>query len=266
VNLLWLLFSFNGRINRVQFWLGILGAGFGGALLFFLLGIMFMPHGEVAKTASGALQAISSLAFTIAPVYVLLCWIGLALQVKRFHDRGRSGLWTLLPVLPMMMILSTLVGIVVQFLHAAETGIVITSADAMVANAIGSVGIWVLILNLVHLFMFVDLGCMPGKPEANKYGPPPSGGFTGGGAPAGGGTPFPGQTSTARAQTAVPGMGGTTLTGAESAIERAIAAQAKQARAPAPVQTTPRPAIAAAPAAAGSRPATPGSFGRRAAR
>jgi hypothetical protein len=59
-------------------------------------------------------------------------------------------------------------------------------------------------------------------------------------------------------------MGGTALTGAESAIERAIAAQTKQQAAHA-TPLTPRPAMAAQPAG-GLRPAAPGSFGQRAAR
>lgn len=270
MSLVSLLFGFKGRINRVQFWAGMVGAGFAGMLLMFMLGVMFMPQGPVPKTAGGALQAISGLVFTVAPVWILLCWIGFALQTKRFHDRGRSGLWTMLPLLPSMMIMSTLVSIAAQAIHSVQMGVA-SGGEVFMTGAAGSIGIWVLLLNLINLFMFVDLGCMPGKPGPNKYGDPPGGGFTGGGytggAPVGGGTPIPGQ-STPRPMQPVPGMG-STLTNAESAIERAIAARGKQ-QAAAPVAASPmaapRPAMAAAQPSGGLRPATGGSFGRKAPR
>jgi hypothetical protein len=113
--------------------------------------------------------------------------------------------------------------------------------------------------------MFVDLGCMPSKPEPNKYGNPPGGGFNGG-APMGG-APAARQPAPARTQS-IPGMGspkpapatGSSLGNAESAIERAIAAQSKQAQAAAQ-----RPAMArvGAQPTAGLRPATPSTFGRK---
>lgn len=243
-----LLFGFNGRINRVQYWLGCLIAGFGGAMLLFTLGLLTMPSGPPPKTPADMMQLISSMGITFGVPLFLMGWIGSALQVKRFHDRGRSGLMTLLPFLPLAMILMSVIG-------GAATG----ESFERVAS---SITLWFVLLQLINLFMFVDLGCMPGKPEANKYGNPPGGGFSGG-APMGG-TPIPGQTSGAKAQ-AIPGMGGSALTGAESAIERAIAARNKQ-QAASPAPMAPRPAIAAAQPAGGLRPAAPNSFGRKAAR
>ncbi len=260
MNLVWLLFSFNGRINRLQFWLGMFGAGVGGVLLFFVLGLMLMPQGQMPKTAGGALQVISSIAFTVAPVFMLLSWIGFALQVKRFHDRGRSAAWTMLPILPVMMIMSSVVSAVAQVMHAMETGS-LAGGEAVFAGAMTSVGIWVLILNLINIFMFVDLGCMPGKNGPNKYGNPPGDGL-GGGAPIGG-APVLERTPPTVTQS-IPGMSppkpapamvGSSLSNAESAIERAIAAHAKQ------TQTV--PPRAGAQSAAGLRSATPGSFGRK---
>ncbi len=31
---------------------------------------------------------------------VLVIWTGLAIEMKRWHDRGKSGLWVLLPLVP----------------------------------------------------------------------------------------------------------------------------------------------------------------------
>jgi len=260
VNLVWLLFSFNGRINRTQFWLGTVGAAVGGWLLFMVLGVVLAP----IKSDNPA-QAVSALLSVAAPVWLLLSWIGFALHVKRFHDRGRSGAWTMLPVLPMMMIMSSLFTAVAAFVSAAQSGS-LASVEAVAMAALASAGIWILILFLVQLFMFVDLGCMPGKPEANRYGNPPGGGL-GGGAPVRGaptsGVPIPGQPSRANAQPAPSAA--STLLSAESAIERAIAAQKREAAAPS-ASLGPRPAMATAQPGGGPRPATPGSFGRRASR
>lgn len=252
MNLVWLLFSFNGRINRVQFWLGTIGAGVGGLVLFFLLGVLFTP-----TASKDPAQVISSFLFALMPVWLLLCWAGLALQVKRFHDRGRSGLWTMLPLLPAMMVISSLVTAVAALIPASQS---LASMEAVMVGAMASAGIWVVILNLVHLFMFVDLGCMPGRAEANKYGNPPPGGLGGGPSPVGG-APIPGQPSRATTQS-IPGVTASTLTGAESAIDRAIAQSKQRPAAPAPAMA-PRPAMATAQPSGGLRPATPGSFGRR---
>ncbi|MBL8546226.1 MAG: DUF805 domain-containing protein [Hyphomonadaceae bacterium] len=233
-----LLFGFKGRINRVQFWLGNIGAGFGGIMLLFLLGVMFIPTAEIPKTGAGMLHMMSVMGLVLFPPLALIAWISFALQTKRFHDRGRSGLWTLLPLLPGFMISAT----VFAALAGGETP----------EQALSSIGTWLLVTQAINLFMFVDLGCMPGKNQDNKYGPPPGGGA--------GGAPFvPNQNAPAKMPTPIPGM---SLAGAESAIDRAIAAREKQAPA---TQAAPRPALRPA-ATAPMQPATAGSFGRRVSR
>lgn len=245
-----LLFGLKGRINRAQYWLGVSIAGVGGMVLFFLLAAMTLPAGNFAKgtvDSVAALHLISSMGVSFGLPLVLMGWIGSALQVKRFHDRGRSGLWALAPMVPAFMLMSSIVGGLLTGAHPEHIA--------------SSAGLWFILLQVVQLVMFVDLGCMPGKAEANKYGNPPGGGLGGGGAPAGGVT---GPSQPSRASTSpVPGMG-STLTSAESAIDRAIAEQRKQSPAAAsPASLGPRPA---AQPAAGLRPATAGSFGRRASR
>jgi uncharacterized membrane protein YhaH (DUF805 family) len=246
-----LLFGFNGRINRAQYWLGVCIGSFGGMMLFFLLGLMTAPAGNFAKETMdpiAAMQLVSSMGVSFGLPLVVMGWIGSALQVKRFHDRGRSGLWILAPMVPAFMIVSSIVGGLMTGSHPEQV--------------LSSVIMWFVLLQVVHLVMFVDLGCMPSKPGPNKYGNPPNGGFTGGGAPISG-TPIPGAPS--RAATPAPAMG-STLMSAESAIERAIAERAKQAQvsALASQQRAPRPAVTQP--GGGAQPATPGSFGRRASR
>lgn len=242
MNLVSLLFGFKGRINRAQFWQGNLGAGFAGILLMLVLGVMFMPTEEFPKTAAGFLHFLSVMGVIIGPPLLLMYWISLALQTKRFHDRGRSGLWTMLPMLPVMMITTT----IVTALAGGQTP----------EQAASSAAVWFMIAQAINIFMLVELGCMPSKAEANKYGPPPGGGYSGGSPST---NPFPGQSMPSKTAAPIPGMG---LASAESAIDRAIAARAKQAQASA----TPAPAraMSSAQAAAPMRAATAGSFGRKA--
>lgn len=246
MNVVSLLFGFSGRINRVQYWLGCVIAGVSGAVLFFMLALMTMPSGGLPKTGPGMMQALATLGFAFALPLVLMCWAATALQTKRFHDRGRSGLWALAPLVPMMMITVSVVSGVIGGQHPEQV--------------VASIGMWLLLLQVINIAIFVDVGCMPGKPEPNKYGNPPGGGFSGGGAPTSN-APIPGKAKPAAQP--IPGMG-STLVGAENAIERAIAAREKQSLAPAP-QPTARASVRAAASApaAPTRPATPGSFGRK---
>jgi uncharacterized membrane protein YhaH (DUF805 family) len=95
------LWSFEGRIGRGSFWaiwLSLMVSGFGVGLI---VGAIGAAAGESA-----------------APVIILLyvvwvvfgCWLGLAMQVKRWHDMDHSGLMVLwnftfiaIPVLFIMM-------------------------------------------------------------------------------------------------------------------------------------------------------------------
>ena len=102
-----LLFSFNGRTRRLHYWLGSLGAGFALSTAYLVL---FMAIGAVATAMSGGdSRAIMSspamiiLLLGVSLLYiVLLFWIGLALQIKRWHDRDKSGVWVLIAFIPVV--------------------------------------------------------------------------------------------------------------------------------------------------------------------
>lgn len=222
------LFSYRGRINRAQYWLGSIGVGVAGAVLMLLLGAL-APQPAVDKTGAGVIQALTVMAFVAVPVWLLMAWCGLALQVKRFHDRGRSGLWTLLPLVPMALMMVSLV-----------SGILSGQQPMQVA---ASIQLYLLLLFLINLGFFIDLGCLPGKPEANKYGDPPGSG----------GSYTPAPQAPAAPSAAAPATTMSSLFGAQTAMERAIAEQ--QAR----PQPAPRPAMASA----GAAPAAAPSFGRK---
>jgi uncharacterized membrane protein YhaH (DUF805 family) len=87
----WLLTSFDGRINRGKFWagVGVLMAGaIIAALIDNLLGITFSP--EIPYGPVYAIYALASL------------YCSIAVGVKRWHDRDKSGWWMLIILVPII--------------------------------------------------------------------------------------------------------------------------------------------------------------------
>lgn len=226
-----LLFGFRGRINRLQYWLGNLGVGFAAALAFFLVGVMAGPQAGASKEAM--LAAAPMMLIMMGAIAMVMGWIGLALQTKRFHDRNQPGWLCLLPLIPAFGMSSSLVG-----------GIM---SGQTLAQVFAAVQPWVLALWIINLAFFINLGCLAGTQGDNKYGPPP------------GSPPSPRTDPSPRKQPNQPAPGAFSLGGAEAAMERAIAEQARQ---PAPQPARAAAAMAPRPAVAGA----PASFGRRTAR
>lgn len=86
----WLFFSFEGRINRQPYWLVALGLFVIGAGLNYAVGDFGV--GDIA---------LGSLVLELA-LFVLLLWVGLAMQIKRWHDRDKSGWWALISLVPLL--------------------------------------------------------------------------------------------------------------------------------------------------------------------
>jgi len=88
-------FSFNGRIRRSLYWTCQLTAGV-------ITGAAFYALTSIALHAKGnAAVALLMLLFLFL-LFVLLVWSGLAVSVKRWHDRGKSGFWVLIGLLPLV--------------------------------------------------------------------------------------------------------------------------------------------------------------------
>ena len=86
-----LLFSFRGRISRLPFWIvTLILIGWGLTFRQF-----FGPYGpDHPMTIGPALVTIIN--------FVAVVWINLAVQVKRWHDRDKSGWWALLNLIPVV--------------------------------------------------------------------------------------------------------------------------------------------------------------------
>ena len=84
------LFSFNGRIRRSTFWLYALGMGVVVGVIVGV-GIMLASNG-------GAMGIVGSVIAFAA--YIVAIWAGLALQIKRWHDRDKSWVWIFIAFIP----------------------------------------------------------------------------------------------------------------------------------------------------------------------
>jgi uncharacterized membrane protein YhaH (DUF805 family) len=97
-----LLFSFEGRIRRTNYWLGAIGAGVAYGVvagLVIMLGFM-LNHGE-GPGVIGILLYVVVLFFAV--------WTGLALQIKRWHDRDKSWVWIFINFIPLVGAIWTLI-------------------------------------------------------------------------------------------------------------------------------------------------------------
>jgi len=82
----YLLFDFNGRINRGKFWLGT-------AAIWVVLVILAVIAGVIGSIIVWLLFAVA---------YIGVIWAGLALSIKRWHDRDKSGWWIFIAFVPVI--------------------------------------------------------------------------------------------------------------------------------------------------------------------
>ena len=73
------LTSFEGRLNRAKWWLGVL---------------------IIWAVELVAYLAVGDTVFYV--IVILLLWPWLAISIKRWHDRGKSGWWMLIALVPLI--------------------------------------------------------------------------------------------------------------------------------------------------------------------
>jgi uncharacterized membrane protein YhaH (DUF805 family) len=136
-----LLFSFDGRINRAKYWIGAL----------ILLGVWIVVGGIGYWLLTSVNPWIGGILLLI--VFVPAFIAGLAIAIKRLHDRDKSGWWVLLFYF-------------------------VPSILSQIGQQIGGAG---LILSLggfaISIWAFVEIGCLRGTVGPNQYGPDPLGGM-----------------------------------------------------------------------------------------
>jgi uncharacterized membrane protein YhaH (DUF805 family) len=96
-----ILFSFSGRIPRRIYWLWSIVSTI--VVVIALVAVMMVfgtPVDPENPSAEPGLSPIGTILMLI--LYVPLVWIGLALGVKRWHDRDKSGWWILIGMIPLV--------------------------------------------------------------------------------------------------------------------------------------------------------------------
>ena len=131
-----LLYTYEGRINRAKWWL---------AVLVYVVAVLILGVIAMALGIGGAI--VIYLAF-----YVAVAISGIMVGVKRLHDRNKSGWWMLffygVPFLAGMM--QAVVG-----------------QDSALGLLLGVVSL------VIAVWMFIELGCLRGSIGPNQYGPDP---------------------------------------------------------------------------------------------
>ena len=102
-----MLFSFEGRLRRRDFWLCTLALMVVHWLLNSVVSAMvFTPMPVMAMGPGGFVTMWSGWWARVGPAYsliwVVLLWPRLAIGVKRCHDRNKTGLWLLLALIPIL--------------------------------------------------------------------------------------------------------------------------------------------------------------------
>lgn len=136
-----LWFSFRGRLNRAKYWtITVVNL----AVLFVLFFIGY---------ATGSMKAFAVAGIAFIPVFVS----GLAIAVRRLHDRNKSAWWLLLfYLLPVV-----LHAVRDELMRFHETTAFFLAFACAVLSAI--ISIWAL----------VELGFLRGTNGPNRYGPDP---------------------------------------------------------------------------------------------
>jgi uncharacterized membrane protein YhaH (DUF805 family) len=102
--------SLEGRIPRKTFWLGlivlIIISWILQLILFTNFGVSMMgsmdPNADPAAAALAAEQAMSQMSLPLIILFLLLLWPSICLYAKRWHDRDKSGWWSLIGLIPII--------------------------------------------------------------------------------------------------------------------------------------------------------------------
>jgi uncharacterized membrane protein YhaH (DUF805 family) len=146
-----ILFSFNGRIGRLTYWLAIVALIVAVQILTFA---PFLLNNE--ETAVLMVGVISQL------LWLLSLWPMLAVGSKRLHDRNKNGWWLLIFWLLPFALFGF--GFSIDFFGSPNTG---------PGGVISTGSILIFASLLPALWGLLELGILPGTKGANSYGGDP---------------------------------------------------------------------------------------------
>lgn len=141
-----LFLSANGRIGQKDFWIGW--------LIVFVANILlsWIP--------------VLGLIIAIALIYAQIC-----IYSKRLHDMGKTGWLAAVPFGASLLVLIVAGVVAGASIAAMSTGA--QNGGAGMAAAMGSLGLFVLIIFVINIGFLLWLGLTKGDLGPNQYGPPP---------------------------------------------------------------------------------------------
>ena len=150
-----LFFSLQGRTGRLGFWFGFACL----AILGTLLAVPAMPSIFSDNPLRDILTNTRQLGLYGLGISLVLFYPAIAITTKRLHDRNKSGWYTALLWLPLLVQFGTPY---VEELGSLER---VYHLSTWLALEMLAVGLW----------FFIELGFYPGTAGANAYGPEPGG-------------------------------------------------------------------------------------------
>jgi uncharacterized membrane protein YhaH (DUF805 family) len=97
--------SFEGRINRQKWWLGLIVLVIIQWIFYIVIGMIFgggMMINLNPEDPEAVRQAMGALMIPLLILILIFLWPTLAIYAKRWHDRGKSGWWTLIILIPLI--------------------------------------------------------------------------------------------------------------------------------------------------------------------
>jgi len=141
------MLSYKGRIGRGSWWIGQIGLAVTATIA-----NTFLPRLESGQVDYNTLGTVGALA--VVAISVLLFWIAIAINARRWHDRDKSGWWSLLYLaayLPLLIFAFSYPHIPPQ-----------SHNSYLIAALIGMLAIL--------LWPLIELGFLRGSDKANRYG------------------------------------------------------------------------------------------------
>lgn len=153
MNYKYLFTSFDGRIGRREYWLGILILVIASFVLIGVLG-----------TTLGLFLPVSLVSFIGSAI---IFYPAIALSMKRLHDRNKAAKpWAYIFFGP---------GILMQLMRMSRIGFVNVAVDNVIVAvpSNGLIGLLSIVAGLISLWAIIDMGFIKGSEGENRFGPDP---------------------------------------------------------------------------------------------
>ena len=177
------LFGFSGRINRAKQWAALLVSlmhaillGVAFAMTVGGMAVIDVAQGKTSVAAFLGSPQVHQFGVVFCVLFVMGLYIGLAVAIKRLHDRDKSAWWVLvffvLPLvlqIPVLMYMPVLFHFMADAIAAAQHHLPPPPQPYQPPLVIVSRGA----ASIMSIWAFVELYCLRGTVGDNRFGPDP---------------------------------------------------------------------------------------------